>query len=66
MTSYKIRVDKVKCIGCGSCVAVCDESFEMRGGKAVVKHPKINEEDLTCEKEAVDVCPVSAIELAKC
>ena len=54
----KIKIDKEKCIGCGSCEAVCPKTFEMLDGKAVVKQqPK----ELTCEKEVQDICPVQAI-----
>jgi ferredoxin len=63
--AYKISVDKDKCIGCGACTAVCDESFEMKGGKAVAKHSSVDEKDLTCEREAADVCPVGAISVKK-
>ena len=57
--AHKIKVDKEKCIGCGSCVAVCPKSFEMRGDKAVVKKSKIDK--ISCEKEAESTCPVQAI-----
>ena len=62
---YKISIDKEKCIGCQSCVAVCDESFEMKNGKAVPKHEKIEDNDLSCEKEAEEICPVNAIKVEK-
>ena len=53
----KVIVDKEKCIGCGSCAAIC-RTFEMRDGKA---HVKKMPEKITCEKEAESICPVSAI-----
>lgn len=57
----KIKIDKEKCIGCGSCESVCAKTFEMRGDKAYVKtQPK----SITCEKEAKDVCPVDAITIS--
>lgn len=58
MVKYKVKVDKNKCIGCGSCVAVCEGNFEMVDGKAKIKKA---ESDLPCNKEAADVCPVQAI-----
>lgn len=59
---YKVSVDKEKCIGCGSCVAVCEGNFEMKDGKAVAIKPI---SDLPCNKEAADICPVSAITVKK-
>lgn len=56
----KIKIDKDKCIGCGSCEAVCPKAFTLKDGKAIVKaQPK----KITCEKEAADSCPVEAIEI---
>ncbi|MBW2996574.1 ferredoxin [Candidatus Woesearchaeota archaeon] len=54
----KVSVDKEKCIGCGACVAACEEVFELKAGKAA---PKVQETDKECAKEAADVCPVEAI-----
>ncbi len=59
---YKVSVDKSKCIGCGSCVALCEANFELVDGKA---HPKKAVSDLPCNKEAAQSCPVGAIKLAK-
>lgn len=55
-----VSIDKEKCIGCGSCEAVCGEVFELKDGKAVVKAGKKNSKD-ACVKEASDSCPVQAI-----
>jgi len=52
-----VKIDKEKCIGCGTCAAVCEEVFEMDGDKAKVKEQK----DVPCVKEAIDTCPVDAI-----
>lgn len=57
----KVSVDEEKCIGCGACVSVCPDVFEMNDdGKSVAKE---SETDKDCAKEAVDVCPVDAIEV---
>lgn len=57
----KVNVDKKKCIGCGACVSVCPDGFELDGdGKSVAKKKDC---DLDCCKEAKDVCPVGAISL---
>jgi len=63
-----IKIDQEKCIGCGSCVAVCPELFELGGedNKAQIKKGSIEEESNTkCAQEAVDICPVQAIEVGK-
>lgn len=72
----KIRHEKSKCIGCGSCAAVCGKYFEMTEENyvylATLKGHSLNEageEELSvenpddCLKEAVDVCPVQIIHL---
>lgn len=59
----KIKVDQNKCIGCGACAATCPKAFEMHEGKARVKTPEVKK--ITCESEAADICPVSAIIISK-
>lgn len=58
---FKISVNKEECIGCGSCVSVCSESFEMKDGKAIAKKPQV--EALDCEEQAKSICPVNAIKI---
>ncbi len=62
-----IKIDKEKCIGCGSCTAVCPELFELSGedNKAQVKEKTEGEAEMSdkCAQEAVDICPVQAIEI---
>lgn len=56
-----LRVDRDKCIGCGSCVALCPECFELdEEGKSQV----IGEECESCNLNDVAAsCPVGAIEV---
>jgi ferredoxin len=52
-------VDWDLCIGCGSCVELCPEVFELKDEKAYVIGP---EKCDTCNcQEAVEICPVVAI-----
>ena len=44
------------CIGCGACVSVCQEGFEIVEGKAILKNKKAKGIN-----EAIDFCPVDAI-----
>lgn len=69
----KIILDREKCIGCGSCVALCPKFFEMdEGGKAHLKKGELDnktkEETLEvskpeCAEETIDVCPVECIKI---
>jgi ferredoxin len=47
-----------KCIGCGVCLNVCPDGFEMKANKALVKN-----QEASCLEEAAKACPVGAIEL---
>ncbi|MBU4421778.1 ferredoxin [Patescibacteria group bacterium] len=58
----KIIINKEVCIGCGTCVALCDKAFKLNDEfKAELK----DDADLeaSCVKEAVDACPVEAIKI---
>jgi len=55
-----VSVDKETCIGCGACAATCENVFEIKDGKAVVKKGQ-EKSKLPCVKEAIDGCPVGAI-----
>ena len=58
-----VSIDKNTCIGCGACVAVCEEVFEMKDdGKAHVKKGQ-EKSKIPCVKEAADSCPVNAIKI---
>lgn len=65
----KIILDKIKCIGCGSCVNLCPQFFEMsEEGKSHLKDSKPDSQteeketvELGCAKDAEEACPVQAI-----
>lgn len=69
----KIILDKSKCIGCGACASLCSKFFELgEDGKSHLKggkfFPEKEKEELEiekeeCVKEALEACPVEAIEL---
>lgn len=62
----KIILETEKCIGCGTCVALCDKVFALgEDNKAYVK-PKpeeMNAEDEKCAQDAADACPVQCIHI---
>ncbi len=60
--AYKITINKEKCIGCGACAATCD-NFELKQGKAYPKQAEV--EELGCNQQAADGCPVQAITIEK-
>lgn len=51
-----IWVDPNECIGCGLCVTLCPEGFEIKEGKSIVKNS-----DADCVSDAMADCPVGAI-----
>lgn len=66
----KIIQQRDKCIGCGTCVAVCSDFWQMSSdGKSQLKGAKdtgegkfeLETEDLGCNKEAASSCPVQVI-----
>jgi len=63
MTKYRVTVDREICIGCGACVGICPENFEMEDGKSKPKKKVV--EKLSCNQEAADNCPVSCIRVEK-
>ncbi|MBS4012838.1 MAG: ferredoxin [Bacteroidetes bacterium] len=62
--AYKIKIDQACCIGCGSCVAICPEIFELKDdGKSHLKKEEI--ENPGCAQQAVEACPASCIAIGK-
>lgn len=58
-----IEINKEKCLGCGMCVGINSDVFEFDDdGLAKVNKDKINEDNEEEVKEAVNSCPVGAIE----
>lgn len=64
--NLKITVDKAKCLGCGTCAALCPKVFKIaetpNGMKAEVIDP--NGDTKENIQMAADSCPVAAITIA--
>ena len=71
----KIIHEREKCIGCGSCAALCSKYWEMaEDGKARLLGSKTNPktgndereiERVECNQEAAEGCPVQCISIIK-
>lgn len=70
----KITHEREKCIGCGSCAALCPKYWEMaQDGKSKLLNStqnaegnyEIETEDVECNKEAADACPVQIIHIVQ-
>jgi len=68
----KVIQERSKCIGCGSCVAICPKYWGMEeDGKARLKNSIANaqgDDELEvkkaeCNQEAADSCPVQIIHI---
>ena len=58
----KASINKNACIGCGICANTYPQAFEMQGQKAVLVESDPSSLDKDKIEEAVDACPVNAIE----
>jgi len=67
----KIKLEREKCIGCGSCAALCPKCFEIAddGKSHIVGANKQDveelETDVDCAQAAADACPVQCIHVEK-
>lgn len=62
---FRVQHDREDCIGCGACVAVCPEYWEMASdGKSKLKGTKKNVLEVSALGKLLDsahVCPVKVI-----
>jgi len=63
LAKYKINYEEEKCIGCGTCAALCPDNWEMQGDKAKPKKTVLGEAG--CNKEAEESCPVNCIHVTE-
>lgn len=61
----KVKVNQDACIGCGACMSIADNVFEMDDqGLSKTKVNEVPEADVDAAKEALESCPTGAIEEA--
>lgn len=59
----KVQVDPDLCISCGLCVESCPDVFDWDDDdKATVVVDEVPEDQEECAQDAIDNCPVDAIE----
>lgn len=68
----KIKLEREKCIGCGSCAALCSKYFEIiDDGKTHIKGTEKKEieelevDKIECAESAAEACPVQCISIEK-
>jgi len=71
----KVRQERDICIGCGACASLCPDYWEMsEDGKANLKgatvnsdngNPELELDNVGCNQEAADACPVQCILILK-
>lgn len=61
-----LKIDHEKCIGCGTCEALCPAVFKLnaQGKSEVIPDAKL-EKHGPCIREAIEMCPVQAIQWAR-
>ncbi|MFH1780435.1 MAG: ferredoxin [Candidatus Nealsonbacteria bacterium] len=69
----KIILEVQKCIGCGSCEAVCSKFWklgdsgkvQLLGSQANSDNFELEVKNIECNSEAVETCPVQCIKVEK-
>ena len=62
--AFEVKNDQEECIACGACASICEDNWEIpEGEKARPIKTRVNE--IGCNQEAADSCPVSCITIKK-
>jgi len=69
----KIKLERDKCIGCGSCQAVCPKYFALKedgkssviGAQSEGETDVLETEKVECAEQAAQACPVQCIHIEK-
>jgi len=57
----KVHVDPDLCTGCGVCVDMCPDVFELQDDVSIVLVETVPSEHEAVAREAAEACPVEAI-----
>lgn len=64
MAKYKIKYDRKKCIGAGSCAQIAPDTYKIDDeGLAVLQKEEFDESELDKQVKAAKSCPAHAIEI---
>ncbi len=59
----KVKVNEDACIGCGACVAIADDIFQINDeGLSTATSEKLDDSQADKAREAIESCPTGAIE----
>ena len=61
----RVTIDEETCVACVACVEICQEVFEMKDDKVLVKIEEFPKEVSKACQEASENCPVEAIKVEK-
>lgn len=69
MVKYEIEIDRPTCIACKTCINVCPLFWEMaddgyshlKGSTQIGNNEKIEMDEIKCNLEAAELCPVNCI-----
>lgn len=66
MVSYRISVDRDRCLADTICTAICPENWYMdEEGKAAFRKEVIDESGYECNHEAAKSCPTGIIKITR-
>ena len=67
MVKYKIEMVEGECIGCGLCASLCPDNWETveKDGQLKAKPKNTEIEELGCNRDAAEQCPVNCIHIVE-
>lgn len=61
----KAHVDQDECVGCETCVSICDSVFKMDDDGKAEAYGEVTPDNHSEVQEAIDSCPASCISWEK-